>query len=614
MDLSGSDPAALNDALRAVTLEVMSDPMRLGPLMTSLMMSQQAVAMNAMRRLQGETPEPVAKIAAGDKRFSDPAWTSNPLLMSTLEEYLVRREYTAQVVETSRLPEATKKKARFALSMMMDALAPTNLPWLNPAVIKEAVNTGGTSLMKGMEQFIDDVKNNAGMPKQVDASSFVLGENMAATKGEIVFRNELIELIAYYPQTETVHERPLLCSPPWINKYYIMDLAPGRSFVEWAVQHGHQTFMISYRNPDESMRNFKMDDYLRLGPVAALDAVQRLTGAKQVNLAALCLGGTMAVLLMAYLAARGEGDRIASCTTTNTIVDFAEPGDLGVFTDEASISKLEKKMNEKGFLDSKEMEGTFNWMRANDLIWSYVVSNWYMGKKPPAFDILAWNGDSTRMPAAMHSQYLRACYLHNLIVVPNAFVLNDTPIDLGKIEAPMYVLGAEGDHIAPWRTTYMTSQYVGGPVKYTRTNAGHVAGICNPPGNAKACYWTKNHTDAGESPDAWLESSTKIQGSWWEDWAKWADQQGGARRKPYALPESGEPAPGRYVVNESAEPLDLTARKAEPAGAAHAAPKAEAPKAAAPKPKAAAPAEVAPSKKLGANKKKTRRGGGGKKK
>ena len=562
LDVSGADPAALNEALRAVTADVMTDPMRMGTIVTGMMVAEQAVAMNALRRLQGETPEPVMQ-ANGDKRFSDPAWASNPFLLSMVEEYLVRRNYAQQMVELSRLPEATKRKARFAMNMMMDSLAPSNLPWLNPAVIKEAVDTGGSSLFNGMSAFLDDMQNNGGYPRQVDTTPFKLGENMAATKGEVVFRNELIELIAYYPQTETVYERPLLMSPPWINKYYIMDLAPGRSYVEWAVKHGHQTFMISYRNPDASMRDYTMDTYLEKGPLAALDAVQRLTGARQVNLAALCLGGTIATLLLAYLAAKGESDRIGSLTTTNTIVDFAEPGDLGVFTDEASIAKLEKKMDERGYLESSEMAGTFNWMRANDLIWSYVVSNWYMGKKPPAFDILAWNGDSTRMPAAMHSQYLRSCYLHNLLVVPNAFMLGGVPIDLGKVTTPMYVLGAEADHIAPWRTTYMTSQYVNGDVKYTRTNSGHVAGICNPPGNAKACYWTADRTQHGESPDAWLERSTKHQGSWWEDWATWADAHGGGKRAPYPLPSSGEPAPGRYVRNEAASPLDLTRQHQE---------------------------------------------------
>lgn len=551
LDMSGADPASLNDALREVTMEVMGDPMRMGPIMTSIMMAEQAIALNTLRRMQGENPPPVAG-ANGDKRFSDPAWTSNPFLISLLEQYLVRRQQATMMVDASRLPESTKRKARFAMNMMMDSMAPSNVPWMNPAVVKEALDSGGSSLMAGMTNFLDDMKNNGGYPRQVDSSSFVLGENMAATKGEVVFRNELIELIAYYPQTETVYERPILMSPPWINKFYIMDLAPGRSYVEWAVQHGHQVFMISYRNPDESMRDYTMDTYLEKGVIAAIEAVQRITGAPSINLAALCLGGTMAVLALAYLAAKGESDRVHSLTITNTIVDFTEPGDLGVFTDEQSIEKLEKKMNERGFLESSEMAGTFNWMRANDLIWSYVVSNWYMGKKPPAFDILAWNGDSTRMPAAMHSQYLRSCYLHNLLIVPNAFVLNGVPIDLGKITQPMYVLGAEADHIAPWRTTYMTSQYVSGEVKYTRTNSGHVAGICNPPGNKKACYWTNDMVEHGESPDDWLERSSKHQGSWWEDWAVWAAAHGGEKRLPFELPTGGVPAPGSYVKNESA--------------------------------------------------------------
>ncbi len=559
LDLSGADPASLNDALRAVTLDVMSDPLRMGTIMSGMMIAQQGVAMNALRRMQGENPPPAVDVQ-GDKRFSDPAWTSNPFLISMVEEYLVRRQYAQQVVESTRLPEGTKRKARFAMNMMMDALAPSNVPWLNPGVIKQAIDTGGTSLVEGMLEFIDDVQNNGGYPKQVDASAFMLGENLAATPGEVVFRNELIELIAYYPQTETVYERPILMNPPWINKYYIMDLAPGRSFVEWAVSRGHQVFMISYRNPDATMRDFTMDTYFEEGVLAALNAVERITGAPQVNLAALCVGGTMTLLLLAYLAAKGEAHRIGAVTLTNTILDFAEPGDLGVFTDEASIARLEKSMNERGYLESSEMAGTFNWMRANDLIWSYVVSNWYMGKKPPAFDILTWNGDATRMPAAMHSQYLRACYLHNLLVVPNAFVLNDVPIDMGKIETPLYVLGAENDHIAPWRTSFMTSQYVGGPVKYTRTNSGHVAGICNPPGNPKSCFWTADAVDAGETPDAWLARAAKHQGSWWDDWSAWADAHGGARRTPYPLPGGGEPAPGRYVRNETAEPFDSTAQ------------------------------------------------------
>ncbi len=558
MDMAAVDPASMNDALKDVMQELMTDPMRMTTWMSSLMMSEQAVAMNTMRRMQGEEIAPVSAMQ-GDKRFADPAWKTNPFLLGTVEQYLVRRQSALQVIDSSRLPEATRRKARFALTMMLDAIAPSNTPWMNPAVVKTAMESGGKSLVDGLQQFLDDVKNNGGYPKQVDSSPFTLGENMAATPGTVVFRNELIELIAYTPQTETVHERPLLCSPPWINKYYIMDLAPGRSFVEWAVKHGHQTFMISYRNPDETMRNFKMDDYLRLGLLTAIDEVLRITGAPDLNIAALCLGGTMSAIALSYLHTHGQAHKIASATFTNTLVDFSEPGDLGVFTDEKSVSQLEKTMNERGFLESSEMARTFDWMRANDLIWSYVVSNWYMGKKPPSFDILTWNGDSTRMPAAMHSQYLRSCYLNNEIS-KGTFTICDTPIDMSKVQTPLYVLGAEADHIAPWHTTYQTTQLTGGPAKYVLTNAGHIAGIVNPPGGGKAAHWTKSMVTKGESPELWRASAEKKPGSWWEDWAVWAADYGGDQRAPYAIPE-GEAAPGRYVRNETGEPIGHPAQE-----------------------------------------------------
>ena len=486
IDVTGLDPASLTDALRAVIADVMMDPMRMSTWLTGFALAEQNVGLNMLRRLGGQSPDNAqgdAGRAQGDsvdKRFAEPEWSSNPILAGLVEDYKARTQAALQLVDSARLPEATRRKARFAMQLMCDAFAPSNVPWLNPGVVKEATETSGMSLVRGLQNFLDDVRDNGGYPRQVDKSSFELGVNIAATPGRVVMRNALMELIAYEPQTPQVHQMPLLCSPPWINKYYIMDLAPGRSFVEWAVQHGHQTFMISYRNPDESMSHYTMDDYLREGVLAALDAVQEITGAPRLNIAALCLGGTLALIAMAYLAAHGQGDRIASATLTNTLVDFSIPGDLGVFTDEDTIARLEKRMRERGYLDPAEMARTFDWMRSSDLIWSYVVNNWFKGKQPPAFDILAWNNDSTRMPVAMHSQYLRACYLHNAIVKPGAFAIGDTPIDLGKITTPLYVLGAQNDHIAPWRATYLTTQHVGGEAKYVLTNSGHIAGIVNP--------------------------------------------------------------------------------------------------------------------------------------
>jgi polyhydroxyalkanoate synthase len=544
IDITGLDPASLTDALRAVMADVMMDPMRMSTWLTGLALAEQNVGLNMLRRLSGEAPS--ASPFPGDKRFADQEWSANPILAGVVEDYRARTDAALQLVASSRLPEATRNKARFAMRLMCDAFAPSNIPWLNPGVVKEATETAGLSLVKGLQNFLDDVANNGGYPRQVDRSGFELGVNIAATPGRVVMRNELMELIAYEPQTPQVHAVPLLCSPPWINKYYIMDLAPGRSFVEWAVQHGHQTFMISYRNPDVTQSQLTMDDYLRDGILAALDAVQEITGAPQVNLSGLCLGGTMALIALAYLAAHGRADRIASASVTNTLVDFGMPGDLGIFTDEDTIVRLERRMHERGYLESAEMARTFDWMRSSDLIWSYVVNNWFKGKHPPAFDILAWNADSTRMPVAMHSQYLRSCYLHNSIVKPNAFVIDDTPIDLGKIQTPLYVLGAETDHIAPWRATYLTTQHMGGESKYVLTNSGHIAGIVNPPGGKKTWHYTKPRATQGESADEWLESADRHQGSWWEDWAAWAQSHGGPWRAPYDLPE-GEPAPGQYV-------------------------------------------------------------------
>lgn len=564
IDVTGLDPGSLNDALKAVIADAMSDPLRMSTWISGFALAEQNVGLNMLRRLSGQdAANPFAPSAPADKRFAEPEWASNPLLAGIVEDYRVRSQAAMQLVDTARLPEATRRKARFAMQLMLDAFAPSNVPWLNPGVVKEAMDSQGLSLMRGMQNFLDDLANNGGYPRQVDKSGFELGRNIAATAGRVVMRNDLIELIAYDPQTPKVHAVPILCSPPWINKYYIMDLAPGRSFVEWAVKHGHQVFAISYRNPDESMSQYTMDDYLRSGVLAALDAVQDITGAKKVNLAALCLGGTLALVAAAYLAAHGQQDRINSITVTNTLIDFSIPGDLGVFTDEDTIARLEKRMRERGFLDSNEMAKTFDWMRSQDLIWSYVVNSWFKGKKPPAFDILAWNGDSTRMPVEMHSQYLRSCYLHNSIVKPGEFVIDDTPIDLGKIVTPLYVLGAENDHIAPWHATYLTTQHVGGEAKYVLTNAGHIAGIVNPPGGKKSLYYTKPVAPRGESADQWLETADRKAGSWWEDWAIWAEAHGGDMVDPYPVP-AGEPAPGRYVRDETGPALAPPSAAARP--------------------------------------------------
>ena len=481
-----------------------------------------------------------------DRRFADPAWQENPVYFGMRQGYLLTARFLQDLVDAAGLEPARRQKAEFAVQHLVDALAPTNFLPGNPAALKRAFETGGASLARGLRNFAEDLERNGGWPRQVDEGAFTVGENLAATPGKVVYRNRLMELIQYAPQTETTYEVPLLLSPPWINKYYVMDLAPGRSFAEWAVTRGHTVFAISYRNPDESFRDVGLDDYLLEGPRQALDVIADITGSERANVAGLCLGGTLAGMLAAYLAEGGE-DRIGSLTLLNTLLDFAEPGPLGAFVDRETVARLEERMAKRGYLDAREMSGTFNLLRANDLVWHYVASNWLMGESPPAFDILAWNRDSTRMPARMHSTYLRTCYLENRLV-SDTMVVAGRVLKLGAVKADAYVVGAEEDHIAPWRSSYAGATRLGGSVRFVLTSSGHIAGIVNPP-SPKRSFRVSDELPAG--PDEWLAGSQARQGSWWEDWAEWIGERAGEQRKP---PRTGSrkhrplaEAPGTYV-------------------------------------------------------------------
>ncbi|MGH9283634.1 MAG: PHA/PHB synthase family protein, partial [Acidimicrobiales bacterium] len=347
-----------------------------------------------------------------DHRFADRAWDRHPWFFGLCQGYLAWSRYVGDLVEAADLGGHTQDRARMAAGLIVDGLSPTNYLPTNPVALRRAVDTGGRSVVAGVHNLLSDVATNGGRPRQVDTRPFKVGRNLAATPGQVVFRNDLMELIQYEPATRTVYEVPLLCSPPWINKYYVMDLAPGRSFIEWAVSKGHTTFAISYRNPDESMRNVALDDYLLHGPHQALDVMAEITGRPQANIVGLCLGGTITTMLLAHLAAT-ERDHVRSATLLNTLVDFSDPGPMGCFVDPSSVARLDRRMLERGYLDGSEMATMFDLLRSRDLIWNYVESNWLLGEQPPAFDILAWNGDTTRMPAEMHSFYLRYCYVEN---------------------------------------------------------------------------------------------------------------------------------------------------------------------------------------------------------
>jgi polyhydroxyalkanoate synthase len=500
----------------------------------------------AAARWLGSDRQPPVPVDDRDKRFADPSWGDNPGYFALRQVYLAARRLGDDLLAAGRGDPVTDQKAQLAVGLVADALAPTNFLPTNPAALKRAFETGGVSMLAGARNLLDDVAHNGGRPRQVDTAPFELGRNLAATAGRVVFRNDLMELIQYAPQSKQVRSVPLLASPPWINKYYIMDLAPGRSFIEWAVQHRRTVFAISYRNPDASMSGITLDDYLIHGPRTALDVISDITGSPKTDIVGLCLGGALTAMLAAYLAETGD-DRIGSITLLNTLLDYSEPGVLGAFTDERTISRLEAEMARTGVMEGSKMAGTFDALRANDLIFSYVVSNWLMGQKPPAFDILAWNADSTRLPAAMHSFYLRSMYAQNQLA-KGEMELAGQLLSLADVKSDTYIVGAVNDHIVPWPSSYKATGLLGGSVRYVLSNGGHIAGIVNPPG-PKAWYEAGERNP--ESPAQWREAAQRHDGSWWEDWAAWAGSRAGRLIPPPPMgsdrcPARGE-APGDYV-------------------------------------------------------------------
>ncbi|HEX9314183.1 MAG TPA: alpha/beta fold hydrolase [Actinomycetota bacterium] len=540
------DPLSLIPTMRRLGAALAANPAAVWNAGTRFSGRLAASTAGMMARALGAKPQPELQPDPKDRRFKDPVWDENPVFFGERQAYLAWAHFVHELVTTSGLDPKGADKAAFGLGLLVDALAPTNFLLSNPTALRKAAETRGLSLLKGLRNFIDDALHNDGMPRQFDQHAYAVGRNLGVTPGKVVYRNNLMELIQYEPQATTTYEIPLLVSPPWINKYYLMDLAPGRSFIEWAVQHGHTTFAISYRNPDESMRDVSLDDYLIHGPASALDVIRDITGQPKVNIAGLCIGGTLTTMLLAYLAAGGQ-DRLNTATLLNTIVDFSEPGPLGCFTDAESIARLEQKMAKTGFLDAADMERTFNALRANDLIWNYVASNWLMGNDPPAFDILTWNADNTRMPANMHSFYLRYCYQENQLA-KDEMTLAGRRLHLGKIDEDVYIVGAVEDHIAPWTTSYATTRLLGGTCRYVLTSSGHIAGIVNPPGS-KRRYWTND--ELPDDPEEWRAAATVHEGSWWEDWTAWMAPRSGKRIKPPPTGSAEYPpiadAPGEYV-------------------------------------------------------------------
>ena len=555
---AGGAPLAFNDELGIARAffdawsKVLADPMRLAEAQMKLWQDYVALWQSAMFKLMGHDAKPVVEPREGDRRFRHEDWQQSFLHDYIKQSYLIAAKHLHQTLANVQgLDDKTAKKVDFYTRQYVDALSPSNFLLTNPEALRETVASGGQNLVKGLNNLLEDLaRGGAGelRVKMTDTEAFRLGENIAVTPGKVVFQNDLLQLIQYEPLTEKVYARPLLIIPPWINKYYILDLREKNSFIRWTLEQGHTVFVISWVNPDERLAHKSFDDYLVEGALAALDAVQRATGEPDANVIGYCLGGTLLACALAYLAAKKE-KRIHSATFFVSMIDFAEPGELEVFIDEEQLAALEARMAKRGYLEGSEMATTFNMLRANDLIWSFVVNNYLLGKYPFPFDLLYWNSDSTRMPAAMHSFYLRNMYLKNLLRKPGGITLAGIPIDVTQVTVPACFVSTLDDHIAPWKSTYAGAKLLKGPVRFVVGGSGHIAGIINPPAANKYCYWTNEAQPDG--PDDWLKSATQHPGSWWTDWGKWIARRGGdkvaARMPGKGKLKSIEDAPGSYA-------------------------------------------------------------------
>ena len=547
-----ADPLNVAPAFQELASRMMADPAGLARAQAALWDDYAALWRTAASRMLGGSPAPVAEPEAGDRRFKDPAWAENPVFDTIRQSYLLTARWLLDTVrDVDGLDARTARKVDFHTRQFVDAMSPSNFAATNPEVLRATAESGGRNLVDGLGNLLDDLERGKGRlsVRTTDMEAFRVGENVATAPGKTVFRNELMELVQYAPATEAVRKRPLLIVPPWINKFYILDLREKNSFIRWAVAQGLTVFVVSWVNPDGKLAEKTFEDYMAEGPLAALDAIEAATGEREVNAVGYCIGGTLMAATLAWMAARGD-DRVKSATFLTTMVDFEEAGDLGVFVDETQIGALEERMREDGYLDGAEMAATFSAMRANDLIWSFVVNNYLLGKDPFPFDLLYWNADSTRMPAAMHGFYLRKMYLENLLVEPGGIELAGEPIDLRRISVPSFILSTREDHIAPWKSTWRATRLYKGPTRFCLAGSGHIAGVVNPPADPpKYGYWVNNRKAA--SAEKWLEAAEYREGSWWPEWRAWLARHAGPE-VPARVPGEGalpalQDAPGSYV-------------------------------------------------------------------
>lgn len=499
-------------------------------------------------------PEPVIQPDKGDKRWRDDDWSQNIVFDYIKQSYLLSARCIENTIEgVEDLPEKDQKRLSFFIRQFIDAMAPTNYPATNPEVIRSTLENRGENLVAGLQNFARDMESGDGQLRiaMTDPAAFTLGENVAVTPGKVVFQNHMFQLLQYAPTTEEVLKRPLLIVPPWINKFYILDLQEKNSMIKWLVDQGHTVFIVSWFNPtEEDDQDIGFENYMLDGIYQAMDAVEQATGESDINIVGYCIGGTLLASTLAHMAEKGDS-RIKSATFFTALIDFSDAGDLSVFIDDVQLAQLEDQMSEKGILEGKSMSAAFNMLRSNDLIWSFYINNYLLGKDPTIFDLLYWNSDSTNMPAKMHSFYLRKMYLENKLCEPGGIDLDGVSIDVSKIKVPSYFISAKEDHIAPWKSTYDGAKLLGGKVRFVLGGSGHIAGIVNPPVKQKYGYWvgTQNLPD---SADEWFEKAQQHEGSWWTDWHNWLVKQGSemvvARQPGDGKLKAIEDAPGTYVT------------------------------------------------------------------
>ena len=538
-------------SLGSVAQAWVTNPGKLAAAQGDLMQSYADLWGRSVRRFLGEEVEPVATPEPGDNRFKDPGWSDNQYFDFWKQSYLITSQWAEDITKnTEGLDERTRLKAIFYLDQMLSALSPSNNPFTNPEVVRTTLSTNAENLVQGMASLAEDLGKSKDMLRvsQTDLTAFEVGRDLAVTPGKVIFQNDLIQLIQYSPTTEEVYEKPLIITPPWINKFYILDLKPEKSFVKYAVDKGFTVFMISWVNPDASLSKKTFEDYMHEGILKAVEVVNRQLGLHHVNVLGYCVGGTLLASALAYSAAKKD-DRIATGTFLTAQVDFTEAGDLLIFIDDAQLKSLEEMMAERGYLDGSQMAAIFNMLRPRDLIWPYVVNNYLLGKKPFPFDLLFWNADSTRMPPANHAFYLREFYHENRLS-KGEMVLGGVTLDLSKVTIPLYELFTREDHIAPAASVFRGSKLFNSKVRHVMAGSGHIAGVVNPPARKKYQYWTGKAADAATLED-WLETASETPGSWWPDWVKWLGKHSGPK-VPARDPAKGpfkpiEDAPGSYV-------------------------------------------------------------------